>query len=150
MAKAGRGSDQFMVRLPEGIRDKIAVAAEANGRSMNAEIVARIEEYPELKEYKQSFQQAEAVNTALSAERQNLLLKLTELKAELLTSQQLVANYKRTLDEYQDKLEEERRINADWLQLGRRPKRISKKEPLTEDEKNEIWAWLEANIKPKG
>lgn len=43
MAKAGRGSDQFMVRLPEGMRDRIAASADHNGRSMNAEIVARLE-----------------------------------------------------------------------------------------------------------
>ncbi|KKA13694.1 hypothetical protein VP03_12190 [Sinorhizobium meliloti] len=35
--------DQFMVRLPEGMRDRIADAADRNGRSMNAEIVARLE-----------------------------------------------------------------------------------------------------------
>ncbi|MBB1498788.1 Arc family DNA-binding protein [Paracoccus sp. MC1862] len=45
--KAGRGADQFMVRLPEGMRDRIKAAAEANNRSMNAEIVATLEEkYP--------------------------------------------------------------------------------------------------------
>lgn len=38
-----RGSDQFNLRLPEGMRDRLRDAAEANGRSMNAEIVARIE-----------------------------------------------------------------------------------------------------------
>ncbi|MDE3818775.1 Arc family DNA-binding protein [Sinorhizobium meliloti] len=43
MAKAGRGADQFMVRLPEGMRDRIAASAEHNGRSMNAEVVARLE-----------------------------------------------------------------------------------------------------------
>jgi hypothetical protein len=37
--RAGRGSDQFMVRLPDGMRDFIAEMAEKNGRSMNAEIV---------------------------------------------------------------------------------------------------------------
>ncbi|MBX5236279.1 Arc family DNA-binding protein [Rhizobium sp. NLR4a] len=35
--------DQFMVRLPEGMRDQIAGAAEQNGRSMNAEIVSRLD-----------------------------------------------------------------------------------------------------------
>lgn len=39
---AGRGSDQFVVRLPDGMRDQIAADAKAKGRSMNAEIVARI------------------------------------------------------------------------------------------------------------
>lgn len=42
MTYAGRGADQFQVRLPEGMRDEIAAAAKANGRSMNAEIVARL------------------------------------------------------------------------------------------------------------
>jgi hypothetical protein len=35
----GRGSDQFIVRLPDGMRDFIAEMAERSGRSMNAEIV---------------------------------------------------------------------------------------------------------------
>src|SRR5690606_26183582 len=39
----GRGSDQFPLRLPDGMRDAIKKEAEANGRSMNAEIVARLD-----------------------------------------------------------------------------------------------------------
>ena len=35
--------DQFMVRFPDGMRALIADEAKANGRSMNAEIVARLE-----------------------------------------------------------------------------------------------------------
>ena len=39
--------DRFIIRLPEGMRDRIKAAAEANNRSMNAEIVATLEEkYP--------------------------------------------------------------------------------------------------------
>lgn len=40
----GRDSDKFMLRLPDGMRDRIADAAKDNKRSMNAEIVARLEE----------------------------------------------------------------------------------------------------------
>lgn len=43
--------ERFMVRLPDGMRDRIAEAAKANNRSMNAEIVARLEasfEFPML------------------------------------------------------------------------------------------------------
>ncbi|WP_439925292.1 Arc family DNA-binding protein [Nitrobacter sp. JJSN] len=40
--KAGRGSEQFVVRLPPGMRDAIAHEADRNGRSMNAEIVGRL------------------------------------------------------------------------------------------------------------
>lgn len=38
-----RGSDQFIVRFPDGMRDRIAEAAKAGGRSMNSEIVLRLE-----------------------------------------------------------------------------------------------------------
>ena len=48
MAKTGRGSEAFMLRLPDGLRDRIRAAAEAEGRSMNAEIVAALEaRFPE-------------------------------------------------------------------------------------------------------
>lgn len=43
MAKQGRGSEQAMIRLPDGMRERIREEAERNGRSMNAEIVARVE-----------------------------------------------------------------------------------------------------------
>ncbi|WP_370275112.1 Arc family DNA-binding protein [Pararhodobacter marinus] len=44
----GRESDKFMLRLPDGMRERIKSAADANGRSMNAEIVATLEEkFPE-------------------------------------------------------------------------------------------------------
>ena len=43
----GRGSDKFMLRLPDGMRERIKLAAEVNKRSMNAEIVATLyREYP--------------------------------------------------------------------------------------------------------
>ncbi|MGN7867799.1 Arc family DNA-binding protein [Paracoccus sp. 22332] len=43
MATVGRGAEQYTVRFPDGLRDRIKLAAEANGRSMNAEIVATLE-----------------------------------------------------------------------------------------------------------
>ena len=36
-------ADKFVGRLPEGMRDRIAVEARRNHRSMNSEIVARLE-----------------------------------------------------------------------------------------------------------
>lgn len=44
MAKTERGSEQAMIRLPEGMRDKLKAAADVTGRSMNAEIVDRLEQ----------------------------------------------------------------------------------------------------------
>jgi len=42
--RPGRGADVFQIRLPDGMRDRIKGAAAANGRSMNAEIISRLEE----------------------------------------------------------------------------------------------------------
>lgn len=35
--------DKYVLRLPDGMRDRIKAAAESNNRSMNAEIVARLQ-----------------------------------------------------------------------------------------------------------
>jgi predicted DNA-binding protein len=40
---AGKKDDQYMLRLPRGLRDRIAKRADKNGRSMNTEIIAAIE-----------------------------------------------------------------------------------------------------------
>ena len=46
--KAGRGSDQFPLRLPPGMRDQIKRAADDSGRSMNSEILEVLREvFPE-------------------------------------------------------------------------------------------------------
>ncbi|MER8514806.1 Arc family DNA-binding protein [Mesorhizobium sp. M1060] len=53
--KPGRGAEQFVVRLPEGMRDRIRDAADRNNRSMNAEVVATLEEkYPAPIEFDQN------------------------------------------------------------------------------------------------
>ena len=38
-----QSEDKYVVRFPNGMRDQIRAAAEANNRSMNAEIIARLE-----------------------------------------------------------------------------------------------------------
>jgi len=37
-------AERFQIRMPDGLRDRIAEAAKANSRSMNSEIVARLED----------------------------------------------------------------------------------------------------------
>src|SRR5205814_471998 len=44
-ATAGRGSDKFILRLPEGMRVRLALLAKGNGRSMNAEVIAALEKH---------------------------------------------------------------------------------------------------------
>lgn len=36
--------DKYVLRMPDGLRDRIKRVAEENGRSMNAEMIARLEE----------------------------------------------------------------------------------------------------------
>lgn len=38
-----RSADKYILRYPDGMREKIAAAAKANNRSMNAEIIARLQ-----------------------------------------------------------------------------------------------------------
>lgn len=44
-------TEQFMLRLPDGMRDRIKAAAEANNRSMNAEIIHRLQTTFEMDDY---------------------------------------------------------------------------------------------------
>jgi hypothetical protein len=73
--------DQYIVRFPEGMRDRIRDAAKANNRSMNAEIVARLEASFEIDvaEYRADTKRLEAMvaqNEKLMAQVQKLLDKL--------------------------------------------------------------------------
>ena len=43
MAKTTNASDKFIIRLPDGMRDRIKTYAEKHGRTMNAEIINLIE-----------------------------------------------------------------------------------------------------------
>ncbi|WP_425557718.1 Arc family DNA-binding protein [Herbaspirillum huttiense] len=38
-----RHADKYILRFPDGMRDRIATAAKENGRSMNSEIIARLQ-----------------------------------------------------------------------------------------------------------
>jgi len=38
-----RTADKFVIRLPDGLRERISEAADSNHRSMNGEIIARID-----------------------------------------------------------------------------------------------------------
>ena len=44
---AGKDADQYMLRLPVGLRDRVARRATENGRSMNTEIIEAIEKHLE-------------------------------------------------------------------------------------------------------
>lgn len=43
MEHIGRSASQFMLRMPEGLREKVKALATENRRSMNAELVLIVE-----------------------------------------------------------------------------------------------------------
>lgn len=76
-----RTADQYVVRFPDGMRDRIAEVAKTNGRSMNSEIVSRIwesfEGSPELERLREMLAtQAQEIVTL----RHDLHLKNVELE----------------------------------------------------------------------
>lgn len=58
--RPGQGADAFSVRFPPGMRDRIKVAADLAGRSMNAEIIATLE-----KRYPAIFVDVQAIDTLM-------------------------------------------------------------------------------------
>ncbi len=50
---SSRDADKFVVRLPDGMRDQVAKAANADDRSMNSMIVKAIREYLDLQQRQQ-------------------------------------------------------------------------------------------------
>ena len=58
--------DRYMLRMPDGMRERIRAAASSNGRSMNSEIIATLEEkYPEPRGL--TFEEIQGVIDSISA-----------------------------------------------------------------------------------
>lgn len=53
MAVDSHSLDKFVVRLPDGMRDQVAKAADADDRSMNSLIVKAIREYLDMQQRQQ-------------------------------------------------------------------------------------------------
>lgn len=60
--------DKFVLRLPDGMRDRIKAAADVAGRSMNSEIVSVLEKaYPEITlEIEQTINQIQGLTLRIS------------------------------------------------------------------------------------
>lgn len=70
-----QAEDKYIIRFPDGMRDRLKDAAKANNRTMNAEIVARLEE---------SFQQGKPISVfdnplVKAVEKSNLETRLMDL-----------------------------------------------------------------------
>lgn len=70
--KTGRGSDQFMLRFPPDMRDRIKAAADESGRSMNAEIIQTLmKTYPEVPTVENSLMKAELLSRLIAKKIEN-------------------------------------------------------------------------------
>ncbi|HEV2898514.1 MAG TPA: Arc family DNA-binding protein [Pseudaminobacter sp.] len=74
-----REDPQLKLRLSEEVKRQIADAAKANGRSVNAEIVARIEMAESLKELLSNFESAKERILAQEAREADLKKQVTRL-----------------------------------------------------------------------
>lgn len=80
-------ADRYIVRFPEGMRDEIKHAAEASGRSMNAEIIQRL---------KSSVEDEDVLKLLLPPETERALFTdaaVNDMEAEERAVQILQANY---------------------------------------------------------
>jgi plasmid stability protein len=78
-----RTADKFVVRLPDGMREHIAVVARQHHRSMNSEIIARLEhsllDLPTLPEQPSQQMLNDKQLDALSSPERDLLLRFREM-----------------------------------------------------------------------
>lgn len=80
----GRGSDKFLLRLPDGMRDKISEAAKENRRTMNSEVVARLAS---------SFERLKSHTSPTGAQGPSeLLAQLKQAEADLAEAQGVVSH----------------------------------------------------------
>ena len=77
-----RGLDKFVLRLPDGMRDKIGAAARNNRRTMTAEIVARLE-----LSFRQQDQQTGTGSTPLQSDHEDRLRALEEIVDHIMTEE---------------------------------------------------------------
>lgn len=81
--RPGQGADAFSVRFPNGMRDRIKAAADRNGRSMNAEIIATLaQHYPPPRADVGSLDSLIAYLTS-SADRKEQAARLAEVNGKL-------------------------------------------------------------------
>jgi hypothetical protein len=72
-------ADRFLLRLPDGMRDRIANAARANQRTMTAEIVLRLQRSLDTEDFEMPafLRPAPPEEAPISADKDGLVLHLT-------------------------------------------------------------------------
>lgn len=138
----GRESDKFMLRLPDGMRDRIKAAADGNNRSMNAEIVATLEDkYPNSSDSDISIHLAEVMKDfesltpkARSAKIAHALKAISEIVPPVSTAEyQQAVEILNLLTKVADNIDEDKRdIAALEVEIANNERVIAKNERLIE------------------
>ena len=108
--RPGRGSDQFPLRLPDGLRQRIKAVATLNKRSMNQEIVDRLEATFDQDEwsmegldYRDMIEQAEHLGSRAKAKDFDEHIKIVQetMQREI---QQLRAHFDQQMKDYRNNM----------------------------------------------
>lgn len=82
--------DQFVLRFPDGMRDRLKGEADANNRSMNAEIIARLEESFDNTIFETAVSQSRTLTEqGITIERQSETLRVQRETLDLLEKQNI-------------------------------------------------------------
>ena len=103
-----RESDKFMLRLPNGMRDLIAKEAKKNGRSMNAEIVSRLQDTFVVESEIEDFKASKSYRAKKFADSTtDFLMKHAKQEGvEFFQSIQLIAKVIKSLEKFDPNLHE--------------------------------------------
>lgn len=112
-----RKLDQYIVRFPDGMRDRLKDEAENNNRSLNAEIVARLERYDDLPKIVRDYERAEQDLYKEQAKVRGLQIELEAAQAALADQKNVTAMLRQLLKENLDeaKQDQEERAAANRL-----------------------------------
>ena len=80
-------ADKVLVRMPDGMRDKLKAHAKSNNRTMNAEIIVRLEAHLSANKPDQADADAALLNLNAQLTLQHASLQLAEVACELLASE---------------------------------------------------------------
>ncbi|SFN84375.1 Arc-like DNA binding domain-containing protein [Thioclava dalianensis] len=108
-------NDKFMLRLPDGMRERIKVIADKNGRSMNAEIVELLERHiPSIPSVKDVIESSDYIAFQLK--------ELLERDPDLLDQRTMITakSLMRTLNELDERLKAAQDRKTNEIKSSRR------------------------------
>lgn len=129
-----------MLRLPEGMRDRLKDAADQNGRSMNSEIVHRLDSFDQLKDtikrYEQEIQKSRQRHDAVARILNEEMERRREIEAEASKQQS-------RLEEIQKREQSIKDFGEELRERLREEIRVDLKRQLSEEMKDALVRLME-------